>query len=184
MRIKVMMIAFSLVIASGVVANPLPEAGKTIFTGRCAACHNVNKQVVGPALAGVNDRRSIDWIIKFVQSSQTVVKSGDKDAVALFTQFNRIPMPDHSDLTADDIKNIVEYIKSETVTTTSAEAPFAKPTSVKPNFLPLSASNYGFFAIILVLVGLLIASLVVLVKVKEYERKYWLSKSTTVSKNP
>ncbi len=184
MRTKIVMIAFSLVFTSVAMANPLPEAGKTIFTGRCAACHNVNKQVVGPALAGVNDRRNIDWIIKFVQSSQSVIKGGDKDAVALFTQFNRIPMPDHPDLTADDIKNVVEYIKSETVAASSTEVPFAKPTSVKPKFIPLSASNYGFFAIIFALVGLLIASLVVLVKVKEYERNYWLAKSTSVSKNP
>ena len=171
MRTKIVLIAFSLVFSSAVIANPLPEAGKTIFTGRCAACHNVNKQLTGPALAGVNDRRSIDWIIKFVQSSQSVIKSGDKDAVAVFAQFNRIPMPDHTDLTADDIKNIVEYIKSETVTTTTAEAPFAKPTSVKPNFVPLSASNYGFFAIILGLVTLLIWSILLLIRVKEYARK-------------
>ena len=171
-----MMVALSLIIASAVCANPVPE-GKTIFTGRCAACHNVNKQLIGPALAGVNDRRSIDWIVNFVQSSQTVVKNGDKDAVALFAKFNRIPMPDHKDLTADDIKNVVEYIKSETITTTSEAAPFAKPASLKPKYLPLSIHNYGFFAIILALVGLLIASLVVLVKVREYEREYWLAKS-------
>jgi len=176
MRKTTMMVAFSLVLASAVYANPVPE-GKTIFTGRCAACHNVNKQLIGPALAGVNDRRSIDWIVNFVQSSQTVVKNGDKDAVALFTKFNRIPMPDHKDLTADDIKNVVEYIKSETISTTSDAAPFAKPASLRPNYLPLSIHNYGFFAIILALVGLLIASLVVLVRVREYEREYWLAKS-------
>ena len=178
------MIALSLVFTSATMANPLPEAGKTIFTARCAACHNVNKQLTGPALAGVNDRRSIDWIINFVHSSQTVIKGGDKDAVALFTKFNRIPMPDHPDLTADDIKNIVEYIKSETVTTTSEEAPFAKPDSLKPNYLPLSIHNYGFFTIILALVGLLIASLVVLVKVREYEKKYWMEKTRSAAVSP
>ena len=170
MRYKIELIAFSLVFSFTAVANPLPEAGKTIFSGRCAACHSVNKQLTGPALAGVSDRRSIEWIVKFVQSSQTMVKSGDKDAVSLFAQFNRIPMPDHADLTSDDIKNIVEYIKSETVTATSTEAPFAKPTSLRPNYMPLSIHNYGFFAIILGLIGLLIASLVALVRVKEYAR--------------
>ena len=169
MRNKIVLIALSLVFSFTAVANPLPEAGKTIFTGLCAACHSVNKQLTGPALAGLSDRRTIDWIVKFVQSSQTMVKSGDKDAVALFAQFNRIPMPDHADLTADDIKNIVEYIKSETITT-SSEAPFAKPTSLRPKYMPLSIHNYGFFAIILGLVGLLIASLVAWVRVKEYAR--------------
>jgi len=87
-----------------VYANPPEEEGKTIFTSRCAACHNVNKVLTGPALAGVDQRRSIEWIVKFVKSSQGLVKSGDKDAVALFQKFNRIAMPDHPDLTADNIK--------------------------------------------------------------------------------
>ena len=169
MRNKIVLIALSLVFSFTAVANPLPEAGKTIFTGRCAACHSVNKQLTGPALAGLSDRRTIDWIVKFVQSSQTMVKSGDKDAVALFAQFNRIPMPDHADLTADDIKNIVEYIKSETITT-SSEAPFAKPTSLRPKYMPLSIHNYGFFAIILGLIVLLIGALLAWVRVKEYAR--------------
>ena len=169
MRNKIVLIALSLVFSFTAVGNPLPEAGKTIFTGRCAACHSVNKQLTGPALAGLSDRRTIDWIVKFVQSSQTMVKSGDKDAVALFAQFNRIPMPDHADLTADDIKNIVEYIKSETITT-SSEAPFAKPTSLRPKYMPLSIHNYGFFAIILGLIVLLIGALLAWVRVKEYAR--------------
>ena len=58
-----------------------PVEGKTIFASRCASCHNVNKVIVGPALAGVGDRHTEDWIIKFVHSSQTVIKGGDKAAV-------------------------------------------------------------------------------------------------------
>ena len=93
-------------------ANPDPIDGKSIFTSRCAACHNVNKTLTGPALAGVDERRSIDWIINFVHSSQTLVKKGDKDAVAVYEKFNKIPMPDHPELTADHIKSILAYIKS------------------------------------------------------------------------
>src|SRR6476659_10606162 len=89
-------------------ANPPVEEGKTIFTSRCASCHNVNKLIVGPALAGVDKRHTIDWIINFVQSSQTVIKGGDKQANDLFAKFNKIQMPDHKDLTAENIKSVVE----------------------------------------------------------------------------
>ena len=61
-------------------AAPPVEEGKSIFQARCAACHNINKTMTGPALAGVDQRRSLDWIINFVHSSQTVIKNGDKDA--------------------------------------------------------------------------------------------------------
>ena len=30
------------------------KEGKTIFSTRCAGCHNVNKTLTGPALAGVD----------------------------------------------------------------------------------------------------------------------------------
>src|SRR5688572_6757319 len=83
-------------IAINANANPdPPKDGKLIFNSRCAACHNVNQVLTGPALAGVHDRRSMDWIIKFVRSSQAMVKNGDKDAVAIYEKFNKIPMPDH-----------------------------------------------------------------------------------------
>src|SRR5206468_4896771 len=93
---------FFLLLIPGITAfaNPPSEEGKQIFTTRCAGCHNVNRILTGPALAGVDQRHSIDWIINFVHSSQTVIRGGDKQAVALFEKFNRIPMPDHPDLSS------------------------------------------------------------------------------------
>jgi mono/diheme cytochrome c family protein len=152
-------------------ANPPLDEGRIIFTARCSGCHNVNKIVTGPALAGVDQRHSIDWIINFVHSSQTVIKGGDQAAVTLFEKFNKIPMPDHPDLTADNIKNIVEYIKSEASTNTGADkAPFDKPGKLHPRFIPLSINNYGFFIGYFIAVVLLIAALLAAVKVKEIER--------------
>ena len=65
-------------------ANPPIEEGKSIFLSRCAACHNINKPMTGPALSGVGEKRSIEWLVKFIQSSQTLIKSGDADAVKIF----------------------------------------------------------------------------------------------------
>lgn len=150
-------------------AAPPAEEGKSIFSARCAACHNVNKVLTGPALAGVHERRSIDWIISFVHSSQTMVKSGDKDAVAVFEKFNKIPMPDHPDLTADNIKNIVDYIKTEAKT--EGAAPFAKPAKLRPNYTPVAITNYSFFLGFLGLVAVLILALLFAVEVSAYKRK-------------
>ena len=151
-------------------ATPPSEEGKTLFTARCAACHNVNKQLTGPALAGVHERRSIEWIINFVHSSQTMVKKGDKDAVAVFEKFNKIPMPDHGDLTDDNIKNIVEYVKSESKSG-EAKAPFAKPTKIRPNYTPISLNNYGVFIGFFGVVGVLILILLFAVEVSALKRK-------------
>ena len=169
MKIKLLFLA--ILVASTTQAAPPLEEGKAIFSARCAACHNVNKNLTGPALAGVDTRRSMDWIINFVQSSQTMVKNGDKDAVALFNQFNQIPMPDHPDLSEASIRNIVEYVKSEATAGGEEKAPFAKPAILRPNYTPLSISNYGFFLTYFALIALLIGVLLFAVQMKQYERK-------------
>jgi cytochrome c2 len=153
-------------------ADPPSEEGKRIFTARCAACHHVNKTLTGPALAGVTERRSMEWIINFVHSSQTVVKSGDKDAVALFEKFNKITMPDHKDLSADDIGNIMEYIKASTVATIAGTSPFRKPDMpLKPNYTPFEINNYPLMICYFGAIGLLAGALLALVKVKSLQRQ-------------
>ncbi|MDP9229323.1 MAG: cytochrome c [Bacteroidota bacterium] len=151
--------------------------GKTIFTARCGSCHNINRILVGPALAGVDQRHSIEWIVSFVHSSQTVIKGGDKIATALFEKFNKMQMPDHPDLSKNDITSIVDYIKSQGNATASIDKdPFEKPSMLHPAYLPLSLSNYGFFLGFFIIVALLILTLLFFVRVKEYERKMYYEK--------
>ena len=159
---------FVLFSITGIAAPPI-EDGKAIFTTRCAGCHNVNKPMTGPALAGVDKRRSMDWIISFVKSSQTMVKKGDKDAVALFEKFNKIPMPDHADLTEAHIKSVVDFVKSETKEV-KEEVPFATPEKIRPNYTPISLTDYPFFIGFLGAIGLLILVLLFAVQAGEYRR--------------
>jgi cytochrome c551/c552 len=168
MRKKMMISILTLTTVLYVFSIPPVDDGKKIFTSRCASCHNVNKVVLGPALAGVTDRHSEDWIIKFVHSSQTVIKGGDKTAVTLYEKFNKIPMPDHPDLSIENIQGILAYIKSETKT--SVLAPSFRPDKVHPKYTPISITNYKFFGAYLGLIVLMTVSLVALVKVKEIQR--------------
>lgn len=152
--------------------NPPVEEGKAIFTSRCAACHNVNKTLTGPALAGIDERRSIEWLTKFINSSQTLIKSGDKEALAVFEKFNKVPMPDHPDLTADHVKSIIEYIRSEAKPVEAATAPFAKPTQLQTLYKPLTIQkDYGFFIAYLVAVAMLIAAMVFVVHLNRFRNQ-------------
>jgi cytochrome c551/c552 len=172
MKTSLLLTAFFLFgILSSFAAPPLEE-GRVIFTSRCAGCHNVNKMVTGPALAGVHERRSMDWIVKFVQSSQSLVKAGDKDAVALFEKFNKIPMPDHADLSPEKIKSIVDFIKAESKPVETSEAPFAKPYKLRPAFTPLSIQkDYGVFISFFAGIALLIAALLFAVSTTRYAKE-------------
>lgn len=165
---KFFLAATLLITTLSTIAAPPAEEGKAIFTSRCTGCHNVNKMVVGPALAGVDQRRPIDWIVNFVHSSQKVVKSGDPYAVALFNKFNKIQMPDHPDLTSDNIKSIVEYIKVEAKA--ANEKPPVQPETKQPNFITMILSNTALIVTFSALFLLLLASLGLLIKVKQIQR--------------
>lgn len=86
--------------------------GAAYFKQLCVACHTINGGIlVGPDLANVHERRSDEWLQEFITSSQTLINSGDTDAVAVFEQFNKIVMPDPP-FSNDQIAAIIIYIKA------------------------------------------------------------------------
>lgn len=87
--------------------------GEQLFKANCSACHAIDKKLVGPALQGIEERRQMDWLIKWVKNSQDLVKSGDAYAVKIFEEYNKIPMTAFTTLSDDDIKAIFTYVKDE-----------------------------------------------------------------------
>jgi cytochrome c551/c552 len=98
------------------------NSGEKIFKTTCSACHTINKgRLVGPDLSGIYKKKESKWLIRFIQSSQRLVKAGDTAAVAIYNKFNRIPMPDNH-LSDEEILGVIEYIKaSEQKATVIAE---------------------------------------------------------------
>lgn len=95
------------------LVNSLPAqtGGEEIFKSVCASCHTIGKgKLVGPDLSRVYEKKNQDWLIKFIRSSQTVIKSGDEQAVAVFNEFNKIQMPDNN-YSDDQIISIIDFIK-------------------------------------------------------------------------
>ncbi|EAY29733.1 c-type cytochrome [Microscilla marina] len=88
------------------------SVGKTLFYNNCMQCHSAGADViVGPGLKGILDRRSIDWLIPWVQNSQKVIASGDPYAIKLYNKYGKTTMQSF-DLTADEIKAIFAYVQS------------------------------------------------------------------------
>lgn len=92
------------------VADASLATGEKLYTGNCAVCHNLNKEnLIGPGLAGINERRPQEWLIPWIRNSQKMVASGDKYAVELFNKYNKVAMPSY-DFSDDEIKSILAYI--------------------------------------------------------------------------
>ena len=88
------------------------EAGDALFKNNCSQCHAVNDKVVGPALAGITKRRTIGWIIPWVHNSAKVIANGDAYAVALYEANGKQQMPACPQLSDEDIRNIVTWIRT------------------------------------------------------------------------
>ncbi len=96
------------------------ESGEQVFQTTCFACHTIGGgRLVGPDLAGVHERRSQPWLESFVKSSQSMIEDGDAEAIALFEEFNRMPMPDA--LVSDEqVRQVLSYIEAQSATATAA----------------------------------------------------------------
>ncbi len=87
------------------------DAGKALFEGNCKQCHAVDKEVVGPALAKVYDRRNLPWLINFIKYPQKTIESGDEYAKALYVKYKQF-MPNHDFLSDAQIVSIISYVKN------------------------------------------------------------------------
>lgn len=83
--------------------------GKSIFNSQCAACHKLDKKVVGPALGDVTQRRSTEWLVSWIKDNAALRASGDADANAIFEEFNGSAMPAFPQLSEQDIKDVLVY---------------------------------------------------------------------------
>src|SRR5688500_16350801 len=91
-------------------ADPALAVGEKLYTENCKVCHNLNTEtLIGPGLAGINERRPQEWLIPWIKNSQKVIASGDKYAVDLFNKYNKVPMPSY-DYSNEQIQSILAYI--------------------------------------------------------------------------
>ena len=83
--------------------------GKSLFNANCAACHKLNKNLIGPALAGVSEKYEKEWLYTWIKNSSAMVKSGDERAVAIWEEYNKAAMNAFPQLSNEDIDNILAY---------------------------------------------------------------------------
>lgn len=88
--------------------------GETLFNANCKACHRVKQKLIGPALAGVEERApSIDWIKEFVRNSSKVIASGDEYANKIYEENGKTLMTAFTSFSDDQIMSILAYVKAE-----------------------------------------------------------------------
>lgn len=148
--------------------------GEKLFNEHCISCHALDAKVVGPALRGVHTRpgRTDAWLLKWIKNSPEMISSGDALAVKLFEENNKQNMNAFAFLEDNQIKSILEYIKTAPeAAPVTADAGGSTTTGTATTSAPAAGgqsfySNSTLFVLaILVIVLLAIALLLSRVKV-------------------
>ncbi|MGJ5641770.1 cytochrome c3 family protein [Formosa sp. S-31] len=105
-----------------------PAKGKALFNSNCAACHQLDKKMTGPALRDVEARLGDegldrDWIHSWVRNSSGLIKSGDAYANKIFDEYNGVPMTAFPQLSDEDISNILAYTAEKKAEPVAAAVP-------------------------------------------------------------
>jgi nitrite reductase (NO-forming) len=95
--------------ASAAPSDPEALQAKTQFESKCVACHAISGGAgakIGPDLLGVTQRRSEDWIRRFLQSPEQMLAT-DPTAKALLAK-HKVPMPNQN-LSDAEIRGYLKY---------------------------------------------------------------------------
>ena len=88
------------------------ELGEKLFKLNCKSCHNIDSDMTGPALKGVTDRHSADWIKSWVRGPKKMVESGDPAAVELYSKWKGSGYMTAFNLKDNEIDAIMGYIET------------------------------------------------------------------------
>ena len=84
-------------------------AGEALFKSNCAACHQLYKRGVGPALYQVSQKYEKEWLYKWIKNSAALIATGDARANAIYNEYNQSKMNAFPALSNTDIDNILAY---------------------------------------------------------------------------
>ncbi len=105
----ILFFAFSLSSYSQEVDEARQKDGRKLFKSLCASCHKLDKKLIGPALGGVEERRENEWLKAWIKNNAELRASGDRDAIAIFEEYNGSVMSAFPQLSDQQIDDILYY---------------------------------------------------------------------------
>ena len=134
------------------------QDGKALFNQKCASCHAIDKNLVGPALKGVEDRWDDKAMLyEWVRNSAAVIKKGYPRAVAVYNEYNKVQMTAFPELKNEDIDAILGYINTGGAkAAAAADATAAGGTPADDAAESDSNLLYGILTLILAVIALIL----------------------------
>ena len=83
--------------------------GRKLYKSLCASCHKLDRKLVGPALGNVEERRENEWLLAWIKNNAELRASGDRDAIAIYEEYNGAAMSAFPQLSDAQINDILYY---------------------------------------------------------------------------
>lgn len=153
----VFLISFSLQ-AQEIPTDPaVISAGEALFNGNCKTCHRVKQKLVGPALAGFENRvPSVKWVFNWVRNPAKVIADGDEYANKIYAEYNKSQMTAFSSYKDEQILSILAYIKSEAEKVEVAATPAAGAAPAAGSSVPSTYLDTILIGMVIILILLVV----------------------------
>lgn len=91
------------------IDQAMADAGKEYFNGVCIACHQTDARMVGPAVRGIMERRSPEWVMNMILNPSEMLEK-DPIAIALLEEYLS-PMA-YMGTSEEEARQVVEYFRT------------------------------------------------------------------------
>lgn len=92
------------------IDTAMAAKGEEKYNAICTACHMAEQRMIGPALKGVYDRRSPEWVMNMILNPDGMLKE-DPIAKALLKEHNNAIMLNQN-LSEEDARAVAEYLRT------------------------------------------------------------------------
>ncbi len=87
----------------------MANSGEKLFNQLCTSCHFINEDYIGPAMSGILDRRSPEWIMNMILNPIQMLEE-DPIAIELLEKYNFEYMYNQN-LLEEEAREILEYFR-------------------------------------------------------------------------
>ncbi len=92
------------------IDTEMAAKGEATFKSICTACHMVDQRMIGPAMKGLYERRSPEWVMNMILNPDGMLKE-DPIAQALQKEHNNAIMLNQN-LSEEDARAVAEYLRT------------------------------------------------------------------------
>ena len=87
----------------------MANSGEKLFNQLCTSCHMINEDYIGPAMSGILDRRSPEWIMNMILNPIQMLKE-DPIAIELLEEYDFEYMYNQN-LLEEEVREILECFR-------------------------------------------------------------------------